>query len=421
MEGSRSPNPSLNSPPDHPQDRPAGPIVRLNPESPYLRLHSATVYVRDQDTSLRFYVDQLGFSVALDLIIQSGTRWLAVAPPDGDAVLTVVAPKPGTEEYTLIGRSRSIAFLTEDIDAKFREWSERGVPFIHPPQVTSWGGVITVFRDPDGNGFALVGVDSLTRQVETQRRAQAEKLEAERRAAQELEIAKQVQARLFPQMLPALRTLDYAGACIQAHAVGGDYYDFIDLGQERLGLVIGDIAGKGIAAALLMANLQANLRSQSAIALEEPQRMLQSVNRLFYENTIESAYATLIFAEYDDNLQRLRYVNCGHLPALVLKRDGTVERLPATSTVLGLFNEWQCSISEYQLSSGDTLLLYTDGATEASNDAGEEYGERRLIEAMRRYRDQPSSALLASLADDIHQFSPGRQHDDITLIVSKVG
>jgi serine phosphatase RsbU (regulator of sigma subunit) len=295
------------------------------------------------------------------------------------------------------------------------------VPFIHPPQVTSWGGVITVFRDPDGNGFALVGVDSLTRQVETQRRAQAEKLEAERRAAQELEIAKQVQARLFPQMLPALRTLDYAGACIQAHAVGGDYYDFMDLGQQRLGLVIGDIAGKGIAAALLMANLQANLRSQSAIALEGPQRMLQSVNRLFYENTIESAYATLIFAEYDDNLQRLRYVNCGHLPALVLKRDGAVDRLPATSTVLGLFNEWKCSISEYQLSSGDTLLLYTDGATEASNDAGEEYGERRLIEAMRRYRDQPSSALLASLADDIHQFSPGRQHDDITLIVSKVG
>ena len=222
-------------------------------------------------------------------------------------------------------------------------------------------------------------------------------------------------------MLPALRTLDYAGACIQAHAVGGDYYDFMDLGQERLGLVIGDIAGKGIAAALLMANLQANLRSQSAIALEEPQRMFQSVNRLFYENTNESAYATLIFAEYDDNLQRLRYVNCGHLPALVLKRDGAVERLPATSTVLGLFNEWRCSISECQLSSGDTLLLYTDGATEALNDAGEEYGELRLIEALRRYRDRPSSALLASLADDIHQFSPDQQHDDITLIVSKVG
>jgi serine phosphatase RsbU (regulator of sigma subunit)/catechol 2,3-dioxygenase-like lactoylglutathione lyase family enzyme len=396
-------------------------MVRLNRESPYLRLQSATVYVRDHDASLRFYVDQLGFSVAYDVEARPGFRWTAVAPPDGDAVLVIASPIPGTEEYGLIGHAKHIAFITEDIDAKFLEWSERGVRFLHPPRIESWGGVLTVFKDPDGNGFSLVGFDSLTRQVETQRRAQAEKLEAERRVARELEIAKQVQARLFPQMLPALRTLDYAGTCIQAHAVGGDYYDFMDLGRGRLGLVIGDIAGKGIAAALLMANLQANLRSQSAIALDEPHRMLQSVNRLFYENTIDSAYATLIFAEYDDRLQRLRYVNCGHLPALVLKRDGAVERLHATCTVLGLFNEWECSLRECQLSSGDTLVLYTDGATEACNEAGEEYGEHRLIAALQRYRERPSSALLASIADDIQKFSPNQQHDDITLIVSKCG
>jgi serine phosphatase RsbU (regulator of sigma subunit)/catechol 2,3-dioxygenase-like lactoylglutathione lyase family enzyme len=396
-------------------------MVRLNRESPYLRLQSATVYVRDHDASLRFYVDQLGFSVAYDVEARPGFRWTAVAPPDGDAVLVIASPIPGTEEYGLIGHAKHIAFITEDIDAKFLEWSERGVRFLHPPRIESWGGVLTVFKDPDGNGFSLVGFDSLTRQVETQRRAQAEKLEAERRVARELEIAKQVQARLFPQMLPPLRTLDYAGTCIQAHAVGGDYYDFMDLGRGRLGLVIGDIAGKGIAAALLMANLQANLRSQSAIALDEPHRMLQSVNRLFYENTIDSAYATLIFAEYDDRLQRLRYVNCGHLPALVLKRDGAVERLHATCTVLGLFNEWECSLRECQLSSGDTLVLYTDGATEACNEAGEEYGEHRLIAALQRYRERPSSALLASIADDIQKFSPNQQHDDITLIVSKCG
>ena len=402
-----------------PPERVHGPIVRLSRENPYLRLQSATVFVRDHDTSLRFYVDQLGFNVAYDVEIQPGFRWAAVAPPDGDAVLVIASPLPGTEEYGLIGHARHIAFITEDIDAKFLEWSERGVRFLHPPRVESWGGIFTVFKDPDGNGFALVGFDDLTRQVETQRRTLTEKLESERRAAQELEIAKQVQARLFPQMLPALSTLDYAGACIQAHAVGGDYYDFMDLGCERLGLVIGDIAGKGIAAALLIANLQANLRSKWAIALEEPQRMLQSVNRLFYENTNDSAYATLIFAEYDGRLRRLRYINCGHLPALVLKHDGAVERLPATSTVLGLFNEWECSLRECQLSLGDTLALYTDGATEARNDTGEEYGEHRLIEALRRYRERPSSALLASLADDIQQFSRHQQHDDITLIVSK--
>src|SRR5207248_5979412 len=117
-----------------------------------------------------------------------------------------------------------------------------------------------------------------------------------------------------------------------ARQVGGDYYDFLNLGQERLGLVIGDIAGKGIAAALLMANLQANLRSQCAIALDEPQRFLRSVNRLFYENTIDSAYATLLFAEYDDKSRRLRYVNCGHLCGLLFRGGDGLERLDSTCT-----------------------------------------------------------------------------------------
>ena len=197
--------------------------------------------------------------------------------------------------------------------------------------------MFTRFEDVDGNSFALVSFDEESRAVEAQRRAAADKLESERRAAHELEIATQVQARLFPQRLPPSSTLEYAGLCIQARRVGGDYYDFLDLGRERLGLVIGDIAGKGIAAALLMANLQANLRSQCAIALDEPQRFLRSVNQLFYENTIDSAYATLFFAEYHEREQRLRYANCGHLSGLLLRSDGALERLETTATVLGLF------------------------------------------------------------------------------------
>jgi serine phosphatase RsbU (regulator of sigma subunit) len=201
--------------------------------------------------------------------------------------------------------------------------------------------------------------------------------------------------------------------------VGGDYYDFLDLGRERLGLVIGDIAGKGIAAALLMANLQANLRSQCAIALDQPRRFLQSVNQLFYENTTDSAYATLFFAEYDDKARRLRYANCGHLSALLLRRDNTLERLDSTGTVLGLFKEWDCSIAECRLFSGDTLALYTDGVSESFNEADEEFGEQRLIEALRRHRGLSSRALLASIVTEVQQFSPREQHDDITLIVAK--
>jgi serine phosphatase RsbU (regulator of sigma subunit) len=398
-------------------------------QDPYLRLHAVNIYVRDQDRSLRFYLDQLGFNLAFDARLQSGQRWVAVAPPDGTAVLTLIAPDPDSPEYKLIGRYTQVVFVTEDVAAKFREWRERGVRFRHTPRLrrvkfdqqdsSIWGGVFTRFEDIDRNSFALVSFDEVSHALEAQRRAVAEKLETERRAAQELEIARQVQSRLFPQTLPACSTLEYAGICVQARQVGGDYYDFLNLGQERLGLVIGDIAGKGIAAALLMANLQANLRSQCAIALDEPERFLRSVNQLFYENTVPSAYATLFFAEYDDKRRRLRYVNCGHLCGLLFRRDNTLERLDSTSTVLGLFTEWDCSTGECQLFSGDTLALYTDGITETFNDRGEEFGEQRLIEALYRYRDVSSQTSLQSILKDLEQFSPHGQHDDITLIIAK--
>ncbi len=385
----------------------------------HLSLHHVTILVRDQDRSLRFYLDQLGFNLFIDVRNESGDRWVAVAPPDGIAILALVTPRPDSDEYKLIGRNRDVVFVTEDVTAKFHQWRESGVRFHHPPQATPWGGTFTRFEDPDGNCFVLMGRDEVSQGIDAQRRAVAEKLEAERRAAQELEIAKQVQARLFPQTLPALRTLDYAGICLQAREVGGDYYDFLNLGRQQLGLVIGDISGKGIAAALLMAHLQANLRSQCVIAWDQPQRLLRSVNKLFYENTPDNAYATLFFAEYDDRTRRLRYANCGHLSALLLRSDNTLERLDSTGTVLGLFSEWDCSIAEREIFSGDTLALYTDGITESFNNAGDEFGEQRLIEALRRNRDLSPEALLASIVDDVQHFSPYEQHDDITLIVAK--
>jgi serine phosphatase RsbU (regulator of sigma subunit)/predicted enzyme related to lactoylglutathione lyase len=377
------------------------------------------IFVRDQDRSLRFFVDQLGFGLVIDQSYESGDRWVAVAPPDGNTLLALVAPTRKSEEYKLIGRCRHAVLVTEDVMAKFEEWGKRGVRFHHPPQTTLWGGIFTRFDDLDGNSFSLVGRDDFVREIEAQRRLAEEKLEAERRAAQELEIAKRVQARLFPQALPRLNTLEYAGCCIQAHEVGGDYYDFLDLGQDRLGLVVGDTSGKGIGAALLMANLQANLRSQSAIALDHPQRFLRSVNQLFYENTTESAYATLFFAEFNDRTRILRYANCGHLFPLLLRGDNTLERLASTGTVLGLFPNWDCSIEERQLFPGDVLALYTDGITESFNDADEEFGEPRLIEALCRHREKAPSAFVSSIVEEVQNYSRGRQHDDITLIVAK--
>src|SRR6266481_2956871 len=392
---------------------------RLDRQDPYLRVLCINIFVRDQDRSLRFYVDQLGFGLVVDESYESGGRWVAVEPPDGNTVLALVAPKRKSEEYKLIGRCRNAVFVTEDVMAKFDEWRKRGVRFHHPPQTTLWGGIFTRFDDLDGNSFALVGRDDFVREIESKRRAIADKLEAERRLAQELDIAKQVQARLFPQTLPPLKTLEYAGVCIQAREVGGDYYDFLNLGQELVGLVIGDTSGKGIGAALLMANLQANLRSQSAIALDQPQRFLCSVNRLFCQNTSGGSFATLFFAEYDDTARRLRYINCGHLSALLLRADDSLDRLSSTATILGAFKEWECEIEESQLFPGDTLALYTDGITEAFSPHREEFGEERLVEALRRHRALPPCELLSSVVDEVRRHSPHEQNDDITLIVAK--
>jgi serine phosphatase RsbU (regulator of sigma subunit) len=247
----------------------------------------------------------------------------------------------------------------------------------------------------------------------------AERIEAERRAAQEMEYAKQVQARLFPQKLPTMKTLQYAGGCIQARQVGGDYYDFLELRPGRLALVLADIAGKGISGALLMANLQANLRSQYAVALEDLPRLLKSVNQLFYENSSDSSYATLFFADYDDSSPRLRYANCGHLPPLLLRADGKLERLPATTTVLGLFEKWECSVAEVQLATDDILILYTDGVTEAENAKGEQFGESRLAETMLAQRHLPVPSLLETIVATVQKFSDGEQADDITLVVAR--
>ena len=248
----------------------------------------------------------------------------------------------------------------------------------------------------------------------------AERMEAERRAAREMDIAREVQARLFPQTMPTLRTLEYAGGCIQARDVGGDYYDFLDLGPGRVGIVLADISGKGISGALLMANLQANLRSQYAIALEDLPRLLRSVNRLFVENTPDNSFATLFFGDYNDATRCLRYANCGHNPPLLIRENGKVERLTATSTVLGLFSDWECVTSEVALHTGDTLVIYTDGITEAPDTAGEEFGEARLIEAICSQRHLSTRQLVASVHAAVQQVSAGIQADDLTLVIGRV-
>lgn len=379
----------------------------------HLRVHSFPVFVRDIEHSLAFYVDRLGFRV----VSNSAPRSVVLAPPDGTALLVIVAPEPGSEEHQLVGKGRFAVFVTDDITGTFQEWSGRGVTFSHPPQAEAWGGTVTGFEDVDGNRFSLVGFGPADRE-----------LGAQRRASQELQMAREAQARLLPLAQPAARTLEYAGICAQARHVGGDYYDFLELGRGRLGVLVGDVSGKGMAAAILMSNLQAHVRNVCTayssrpfvpIAIDQPQRALQTVNRLFFESTAADAYATLFFAEYNDATRRLRYANCGHVDGLLLRREGRLEKLGSTCSVLGLFRQWECAVGEVELEMGDVFAIYSDGAVECPGQDGEEFGEARLEELLRRHRGAAAVNAAQSVLQAIQAHTGEEQADDITLIVAK--
>ncbi|MGC1490640.1 MAG: PP2C family protein-serine/threonine phosphatase, partial [Candidatus Acidiferrum sp.] len=144
-----------------------------------------------------------------------------------------------------------------------------------------------------------------------------------------------------------------------------------------------------------------------------------AVNHLFCQNTPDGAFATLFYADYNVSSGHLRYVNCGHLPALILRSDDSIDRLDPTATVLGIFKKWECETGERTIRPGDTLALYTDGITEAFDEDRDEFGEARLIASLRRHRSQPCQSLLENVVADVRQFSSREQHDDITLIVAK--
>lgn len=240
-----------------------------------------------------------------------------------------------------------------------------------------------------------------------------------RHAEREMEKARRVQAKLLPGAGPRLATLEYTAYAVAARGVSGDYYDFIKLSPRRLALAVGDIAGKGMPAALMMASLQASLRSHYALRSGDLVARLQSMNRLFYECTAPGHFATLFLGEYDDRTRDLRYANCGHLPGLLLRGDGSLEQLGSTAMVLGIRERWECVPAVTRLAPGDTLLLYTDGATEARGADGEEFGEERLAEALRQARGMPLPELVRAVARAVGRFCGDEPTDDLTLVVAR--
>ena len=247
-------------------------------------------------------------------------------------------------------------------------------------------------------------------------------MEAERRASRRCRSRARCRAGLLPQQAPSLKTLDCAGKCIQTRAVGGDYYDFLDFGSGRLGLVLADISGKGMSAALLMANLQANLRGQYALALEDIPRLLRSVNHLFYKNTETSNYATMFFAVYDDETRRLRYVNCGHNPpdpaAGEWRRRAADGHRNRVGTVRGMGLHRGRVQTRARRCAGDLYRRRFRGGRKRRR-RQREFGEERLIAAIRKHQQQSADEILEGILGEVQHFSPGEQADDMTLIVAR--
>ncbi len=244
------------------------------------------------------------------------------------------------------------------------------------------------------------------------------------RLSRELEIAREVQERLFPQQLPEIPGLDYCGACRPALGVGGDYYDFLPLAEGRLGIALGDVSGKGIAAALTMASLQASLRAEASRGTDELGSIVSAVNRLLYGATTQNRYATFFYAQYDPSTHRFAYVNAGHNAPMLFREcqaDGEVTRLDAGGTVVGLLPGVPYSDAVLTMEEGDLLVAFTDGITETMNTADEEWGEANLIEAIGDCKRFCPREIVKHVMGAADAFAAGaEQHDDMTLVVLRV-
>jgi sigma-B regulation protein RsbU (phosphoserine phosphatase) len=267
--------------------------------------------------------------------------------------------------------------------------------------------------------------DSMTESVQRLLREVQEKSKLEG----ELAVAREVQAELFPDRVPQVAGLDLHGICHPARTVSGDYFDFLKLGDRWVGLALADVSGKGISAALLMAAIQSALRAQHTDGLSPagldraiplaPAEVVARLNRQLFESTSREKYATFFYALYDAETHKLSYTNAGHLPPLLF-RGGQILRLAQGGPVVGLFRNLNYEQGEVELKPGDLLLAYSDGVTEPENTFGEEFGEERIIEVVRRAMPCTSDELVEEIYHAVNDWtgSPELQ-DDLTLVVAR--
>ena len=239
-----------------------------------------------------------------------------------------------------------------------------------------------------------------------------------RRLDGELQLARDVMEGLLPHDIPSLEGFDIAGVHESSRAVGGDYYEFMPLPEDRWGVVIADVVGKGIAAALMAAATRASMSSLVGHELAV-RAVMRRANRFFHQSMEEGRYVTLCYMVLDVQAQRLLYVNAGHVPPLLVRADGDVELFTEGGVPLGLFESPRYFEGHAAFAPGDVLVLYTDGIVEQTNADGEEFGRARLIEAIRQSADAGATEMCSRVMQQVHRYGGGAQADDRTLVILK--
>jgi sigma-B regulation protein RsbU (phosphoserine phosphatase) len=246
-----------------------------------------------------------------------------------------------------------------------------------------------------------------------------EQLVEKKRLEAQLEVARQVQLSLLPSGDPALEGFDISAYNFSTEEVSGDYYDFVKVYEDHLGLVIADVSGKGVPASLLMAFLRASLRAAIRIGYA-PNVGMAKVNFLLWETIEPHQFVTAFYGMLDATNRTLAFVNAGHNPPLILDRDGRARFIERGGLPLGMFRDTRYYEYYLPIEAGQTLVLYTDGATETTSPAGEEYGRTRLVEAVRSGRDKSARELIDFIYNDIFEWSGGAgSADDVTFVVIK--
>ena len=307
-------------------------------------------------------------------------------------------------------------------------------PLLPIVAMTAWGSVelaVEIMREgvrdfvlkPWDNARILRTVRTEIENGQRARKARQSQVETEARdRAQggQWEEAERTQLGFLPKEIPQIPGCEFSGAWLPVHRIGGDYFDVLQLDATHFAICIADVAGKGIAAALLMSNLQATVRSLAVQDLQ-PAALTERVNRLIRSNTASDRFITFFYAIFDAQSRHIVYTNAGHNAPIVLSRTGSVSRLACGGLAMGISGREDYEQDAVDLADGDRLILFTDGITEASNSASEEFGEQRLLEVLQESRTLSAARVQTSVLARVAQFSGDKFQDDATLVVLAVG